>query len=150
MKSIINATTGKFHYCANEYSLTENEIAIDALPQIPYNSLFEALFWNFENNDFKVVVTDNEKYAEYQKSLIPKIITRRQFKIALAILGKNEADILNGINQLSEPTKTIALISYTEAGIFERDNPELIFVGKTFLQMTDDEIDNIFVVGSQY
>ena len=81
---------------------------------------------------------------------VPEILTRRQFKIALAILGKNEQDIISGINQLPEPTKTIALISYTEAGTFERTNPELIFVGKTFLQMTDEQIDNIFVVGSQY
>jgi hypothetical protein len=91
-----------------------------------------------------------EEIAEYQKSLVPQIITRRQFKIALAILGKNENDILNGINQLPEPTRTIALISYTEAGTFERTNPELIFVGKTFLQMTDEQIDNVFIIGSQY
>jgi hypothetical protein len=91
-----------------------------------------------------------EEIAEYQKSLVPQIITRRQFKIALAILGKNEQDILNGINQLPEPTRTIATISYTEAGTFERSNPELIFVGKTFLQMTDGQIDNVFVIGSQY
>jgi hypothetical protein len=91
-----------------------------------------------------------EEIAEYQKSLVPQIITRRQFKIALAILGKNEQDIISGINQLQEPTKTIALISYTEAGTFERTNSELIFVGKTFLQMTDEQIDNIFIVGSQY
>ena len=81
---------------------------------------------------------------------IPEILTRRQFKIALAVLGKNENDILNGINQLPEPTKTIALISYTEAGTFERSNSELIFVGKTFLQMTDEQIDNVFTIGSQY
>lgn len=81
---------------------------------------------------------------------VPQIITRRQFKIALAVLGKNENDILNGINQLTEPTRTIANISYTEAGTFERSNPELIFVGKTFLQMTDEQIDNVFIVGSQY
>ena len=81
---------------------------------------------------------------------VPQVITRRQFKIALAVLGKNENDILNGINQLPEPTRTIATISYTEAGTFERTNPELIFVGKTFLQMTDEQIDNVFVIGSQY
>ena len=91
-----------------------------------------------------------EEIAEAQRLLVPQIITRRQFKIALAVLGKNEQDILNGISQLPEPTKTIALISYTEAGTFERSNPELIFVGKMFLQMTDEQIDNIFVVGSQY
>ena len=92
----------------------------------------------------------SEEIAEYQRSLVPQVITRRQFKIALAVLGKNENDILNGINQLPEPTKTIALISYTEAGTFERSNPELIFVGKTFLQMTDEQIDNVFTIGSQY
>jgi hypothetical protein len=81
---------------------------------------------------------------------VPQVITRRQFKIALAILGKNEQDILNGISQLPEPTKTIALISYTEAGTFERNNPELIFVGKTFLQMTDEQIDEIFIIGNHY
>ena len=81
---------------------------------------------------------------------VPQIITRRQFKIALAVLGKNENDILNGINQLPEPTRTIATISYTEAGTFERSNAELIFVGKMFLQMTDEQIDNVFIVGNQY
>jgi hypothetical protein len=85
-----------------------------------------------------------------RKESVSAVITRRQFKIALAVLGKNENDILNGISQLPEPTKTIALISYTEAGTFERSNPELIFVGKMFLQMTDEQIDNIFIVGSQY
>lgn len=87
---------------------------------------------------------------EAEKPIVPQIITRRQFKIALAVLGKNEEDILNGINQLPEPTKTIARISYTEAGTFERNNAELIFVGKTFLQMTDEQIDNVFIIGNQY
>lgn len=91
-----------------------------------------------------------EEITEYQKSLVPQVITRRQFKIALAVLGKNEQDILNGINQLPEPNKTIAMISYTEAGTFERNNPELIFVAKTFLQMTDEQIDEIFIIGNQY
>lgn len=91
-----------------------------------------------------------EVTPQEEKPIVPEILTRRQFKIALAVLGKNENDILNGINQLPEPTRTIALISYTEAGTFERSNPELIFVGKTFLQMTDEQIDNIFIIGSQY
>jgi len=101
-------------------------------------------------NDAWIEGATPEEIAEAQRLLVPQIITRRQFKIALAILGKNEQDILNGINQLPEPTKTIALISYTEAGTFERSNPELIFVGKTFLQMTDEQIDNVFTIGSQY
>ena len=101
---------------------------------------------------FEIVEAKIPKDAQYlnYQSDVPEIITRRQFKIALAVLGKNENDILNRINQLPEPTRTIAMISYKEAGTIERSNPELIFVGKTFLQMTDDEIDNVFIVGNQY
>jgi hypothetical protein len=110
---------------------------------------FVSAFYNFETKDFYEGATP-EEILEANKPIVPEVITRRQFKIALAVLGKNENDILNGINQLPEPTRTIALISYTEAGTFERSNPELIFVGKTFLQMTDEQIDNVFTIGSQY
>jgi len=119
---------------------------------LPYesNSFFKAFFDKYPKPTAIVEGASEEEIKEYQRSLVPQIITRRQFKIALAVLGKNENDILNGINQLAEPTKTIAKISYTEAGTFERNNPELIFVGKTFLQMTDEQIDNVFIIGSQY
>ena len=110
----------------------------------------------FETNFYKAVF---DKYpnpttviegGEAPPIEVPEIITRRQFKIALAILGKVESDILNGINQLPEPTKTIARISYTESGTFERFNPELIFVATNFLQMTNEQIDEVFILGNQY
>jgi hypothetical protein len=85
-----------------------------------------------------------------EETFVPQIITRRQFKIALVMLGKNETDILNGINQLPEPTQTIARISYMEAGTFERFNPELIAVATNFLNMTESDIDEIFIIGNQY
>jgi hypothetical protein len=146
MKTIIDKSSGRVLYCVTEITtLQKNEIAVDEL----LTESFLNAYYNFETKEFYEGATP-EEIAEYQKSLVPQVITRRQFKIALAVLGKNENDILNGINQLPEPTKTIATISYTEAGTFERSNPELIFVGKTFLQMTDEQIDNIFIVGSQY
>jgi len=113
----------------------------------PYLGGLVKEFWN---GSAWIESATEEEITEYQRGLVPQVITRRQFKIALAVLGKNENDILNGISQLPEPTRTIATISYTEAGTFERTNPELIFVGKTFLQMTDEQIDNVFVIGSQY
>jgi hypothetical protein len=91
-----------------------------------------------------------EEIREHERSLIPQVITRRQFKIALAVLGKNEQDILNGIDQLPEPQRTIARISYMEAGTFERYNPELIAVATNFLNMTEDDIDEVFKIGSNY
>jgi hypothetical protein len=146
MKTILDINSGKVLYAsAVEVELKENEIAVDEL----LTEKFISAYYNFETKSFYEGATI-EEIEEYQKTLVPQIITRRQFKIALAVLGKNENDILNGINQLPEPSRTIAMISYTEAGTFERSNPELIFVGKTFLQMTDKEIDNVFVIGSQY
>lgn len=146
MKTIIDKTNGKVLYCVTEITtLQDNEIAVDEL----VTENFISAYYNFDTKEFYEGASE-EEIAEHQKSLVPQIITRRQFKIALAVLGKNENEILNGINQLPEPTRTIATISYTEAGTFERSNPELIFVGKTFLQMTDEQIDNIFTIGSQY
>lgn len=146
MKTILDINSGKVLYVsAVEVELQENEIAVDEL----LNDDFVVPYFNFQTRTFYEGAT-LEEILEANKLLVPQIITRRQFKIALAVLQKNENDILNGINQLTEPTRTIALISYTEAGTFERSNPELIFVGKTFLQMTDEQIDNVFLVGSQY
>jgi hypothetical protein len=128
-------------------TILKNGYIIHNASQISVEINEEVKLMDVENMDEFVSQLQVEGDATQE---VPQIITRRQFKIALAILGKNENDILNGISQLPEPTRTIATISYTEAGTFERTNSELIFVGKTFLQMTDEQIDNIFIVGSQY
>ena len=91
-----------------------------------------------------------EEIEEANKPIIPEVVSRRQFKIALAVLGYNEQDILNGINQLPEPNKTIARISYTESGTFERNSDDLIFVAKTFLQLTDEQIDEVFLTAQTF
>ena len=86
-----------------------------------------------------------QEIEEANKPTIPEVVTRRQFKIALAVLGYNEENILNGINQLPEPNKTIARISYVESGTFERNSDDLNFVAKTFLSLTDEQIDEVFL-----
>jgi hypothetical protein len=119
---------------------------------LPYeiNNFLKPCFDVYPNPTTVIEGATPEEIEEANKPIVPEVITRRQFKIALAVLGKNEQDILNGINQLPEPNKTIAMISYTEAGTFERNNPELIFVAKTFLQMTDEQIDEVFIIGNNY
>jgi hypothetical protein len=123
----------------------------------PDNSLpFEVVnfhkpcFDQYPNPTKLVEGATEEEVKEWERLQIPQEITRRQFKIALAVLGKNEQDILSGIDQLPEPQRTIARISYTEAGTFERYNPELIAVATMFLQMNEDDIDEVFKIGSQY
>jgi len=124
--------------------------------KIQAENTVQADLTNYPSNKWELVSSilneDNETYTVELNNIsgIPQIITRRQFNIALAVLGKNETDILNGINQLPETTQTIARISYTEAGTFERFNTELIFVATNFLQMTESDIDEIFTIGNQY
>ena len=91
-----------------------------------------------------------QEIEEANKPTIPEVVTRRQFKIALAVLGYNEENILNGINQLPEPNKTIARISYVESGTFERNSDDLNFVAKTFLNLTDEQIDEVFLTAITY
>ena len=91
-----------------------------------------------------------EEIAEANKPIVPQVISRRQFKLALAFLGYNENDILNGIDQLHEPNRTIARISYLESGTFERFSDDLIYVGKNFLQLTDEQIDEVFITGNTF
>jgi len=57
MKTIINATTGKIHYCTVvDYELQENEIAIDELLTMPYIKPY----FNFETREFYEVATQQE------------------------------------------------------------------------------------------
>ena len=91
------------------------------------------------------VEATQEEIEEANKPKVPEVVSRRQFKIALAVLGYEENNILNGINQLPEPNKTIARISYTESGTFERNSDDLNFVAKTFLNLTDEQIDEVFL-----
>ena len=86
-----------------------------------------------------------EEIAEANKPIVPEVVSRRQFKIALAVLGYNENDILNGIEQLPEPNKTIARISYIESLTFERYSSDLIFVATNFLGLTNEQIDEVFL-----
>jgi hypothetical protein len=140
----------------NRYFQLKNQETLEVYVSLPLDKQPENSVPFFETNFHKTVFdkypnpTTVTEGGEPLPIEIPQIITRRQFKIALAVLGKNETDILNGINQLPEPTQTIARISYTEAGTFERFNPELIFVANNFLQMTESDIDEIFTIGNQY
>ena len=91
-----------------------------------------------------------EEIAEANKPIVPEVVSRRQFKIALAVLGYQESDIFNGIEQLPEPNKTIARISYTESGTFERYSSDLIFVATNFLGLSSEQIDEVFLTAINF
>jgi len=54
MKTIINKETGLVLFCAKEFDLKDNEMAIDEICDLPYNSEIELQYWDFENKKFYV------------------------------------------------------------------------------------------------
>lgn len=91
-----------------------------------------------------------EEIAEANRPIVPEVVSRRQFKIALAVLGYQESDIFNGIERLPEPNKTIARISYLESVTFERYSSDLIFVATNFLGLSSDQIDEVFLTANTF
>ena len=52
MNTIINKDSGLVLYCAETFDLKENEVAIDNLPALEYNSEIESLYYNFNTKEF--------------------------------------------------------------------------------------------------
>ena len=135
-------------YFAGNYSRIEAVPANKTVCSVFYDGKYPDSF--FDGEKWVETLPTPEEIEEANKPKIPEVVTRRQFKIALAVLGYNENNILDGINQLTEPNKTIARISYTESGTFERHSQDLIFVAKSFLNLTDQQIDEVFLTGINF
>jgi len=73
-----------------------------------------------------------------------KVVPNLNFKMQLAADGIYEADILQIIHTLPEPTRTQAQISYKEANTFDLSNPFVGMVGQAFGK-TQAEMNQIFI-----
>lgn len=54
MKTIIEKNTGLVLYCAEEFDLKSDEIAIDETPTEPCLDEDKAIYWNFNENKFEI------------------------------------------------------------------------------------------------
>ena len=75
---------------------------------------------------------------------VPEKITKLQLKIQLVKMGFDLQIIVNALNNLPEPQKTFATLSWTEATNFYRDNDMIASVGQMF-NLTNEQIDNLFI-----
>jgi len=110
------------------------------------------------DNSTTIKPTGNLKYAKWNgtawtdistptqllKDSVPKTITKRQLKLQLTIDGFDISTIPVAINQLSEPTRTFALINWEDGTIFERNDALLIQLA-TMLGIDDGELDVLFI-----
>jgi len=92
----------------------------------------------YTENGFEEIEVPNEPVV------VPQKVTAIQFLSALAFVGITENQIIQVIQSLPEPSKTIALIAFKRATIFERDN-ELIAMLQEPLGLSDLYVDNLFI-----
>ena len=78
------------------------------------------------------------------EEIVPEKITKLQLKIQLVMMGYDLQIIENAINNLPEPQKTLAFLSWTEATNFYRDNEMIANVGQ-MLNLTSEQIDELFI-----
>lgn len=101
--------------------------------------------WDEENQEWYEGATDEEIAASIE---VPNQVTAIQFISQLEFEGITEEQIMNKINTLQEPNKTIAKVSYQRAVYFERNHPFIDMVGLVFGKSKND-LDNIFINASK-
>lgn len=80
-----------------------------------------------------------------QPEPVPQTLTARQARLALHSIGKL-TDVPAAIAALPEPQKTNAEIEWEYATHIERNNP-FVAVLASALQLTDDQVDHLFIEG---
>lgn len=120
------------------------------VPVIGENQRLSSAFYDEENNIVTHTIenfTQEEIDTEYRAS-IPQIVTPRQLKTQLVLSGINLSDIDALISQLDEPQKTITKIAWEYSTDFDRNNP-MILAFAPMLNLTETDVDNIFIAASQ-
>lgn len=70
-------------------------------------------------------------------------VTPRQFRLAMLRAGIPLSFVETALQNLSEPLRSEALISWEYATEFRRDNPLFALAGQ-LLGMTDEQVDTLF------
>jgi hypothetical protein len=126
-------------YCVTEITtLQDNEIAVDELP----TQNFVSAYYNFESKDFFEGATV-EEIAEYQRSLVPQEVQLWKIRTVISLMGLKET-IENVMNNLEEPTKSAALNIWNYGTAIDRNSQTVLMI-QSILQMTEVEVDNIFI-----
>lgn len=110
---------------------------------------FEGDIWvEGATEDEILKIKANIKYFERagysSNQVVPMKVTAIQFLSALAFAGISENQIIQVIQSLPEPSKTIALIAFKRATIFERDN-EFIAMLQGYFNLSNTDVDNLFI-----
>jgi len=139
MKSIIDKNTGELICCtAIEIEVTENQVLIDKVP----TENFVKAFLNFANNEFYEGASQ-EEINESNKLKVPFEVPLWAMRTVLKQSGLFQV-IIDVIETLEEPTRTIAL-DFLEYGNFVERKSNTVIMIQSISQMTDEQVDQLFI-----
>lgn len=94
-----------------------------------------------------VISDENAAILEQKRLAAMKPLTRRQFRLTLAMNGYDLNEIEALIDQIEDPMqRTIAQIEWQDSTDFERTNPSLLMMAE-LLQLTSEHIDQLWSYG---
>lgn len=106
-----------------------------------YNGNYLKPKLNFETDEFYEGATAQE-LLDFAKSNVPQMVSLAAFK-SILILSGLITDVENALQDLQEPTKTIALV-YWETGNFVERYSQTVLLLQNELSLTDEQVDNLF------
>lgn len=142
MKSIIEIATGKVIGVTLSNECLETELLVDELLQV---SMVKPYF-NFETREFYETATA-EEIADANKPIVPNEVALWKIRTVLKLM-QLETTIETALNSLSEPTKTAALYIWEKGNSIDRFSQTILFL-QSELQMTDEQVDDIFVQANE-
>jgi len=107
------------------------------------NNFIKPRFDVYPNPTTVIEGANEEEIAEYQKSLVPQEVQLWKIRTVISLMGLKET-IENVMNNLEEPTKSAALNIWNYGTAVDRNSQTVLMI-QSVLQMTDVEVDNMFI-----
>lgn len=114
------------------------------VPQDDNNQIWQDWHqWKLNGNvEQSFIGTDGEIAKDLRNKCVQQI-TPKQLEQQLFLQGISSDDVVNAINQLSDPTKTLGLIAWKRAIAFDRQDSTLIAISQ-MLGLTEQQTNDLF------
>jgi hypothetical protein len=143
MKTILHATTGEVLFSTvMEIDLQDNQVLIDEV----LTESYVKPYFNFETRTFYEGATQ-EEINEANKLIVSQEVQLWRIRTVLKLM-QLETQIETVLSNLPEPTKTAANYIWNYGTTVERNSQTVLLIQAT-LQLTNEQVDDIFIQAEQ-